>query len=62
MLQGPFRSMRHDHVFRSLPDGRTEMRDVFNFAAPIPVLGLVAEALVLRRLYAQSSAGAQRRH
>ncbi len=29
------------------------MRDVFRFAAPIPVLGLIAERLVLRR-YMQS--------
>lgn len=40
MIHGAFRSMQHDHYFRSLPDGRTEMRDVFRFAAPIPVLGL----------------------
>jgi ligand-binding SRPBCC domain-containing protein len=48
MTQGAFRSMRHDHHFRSLPNSRTEMKDVFRFAAPIPVLGIVAEALVLK--------------
>lgn len=53
MLRGAFRSMQHDHHFGTLADGRTEMRDVFRFAAPIPVLGRIAEILVLRR-YMQS--------
>jgi ligand-binding SRPBCC domain-containing protein len=49
MIQGIFRFMRHDHYFRSLPSGKTEMKDVFCFAAPLPILGLLAETLVLRR-------------
>jgi ligand-binding SRPBCC domain-containing protein len=49
MLRGAFRSMQHDHHFRSLATGDTEMRDVFRFAAPIPLLGRIAETLVLRR-------------
>ncbi len=49
MVQGAFRSMQHDHFFRTLADGSTEMKDVFRFVAPMPVLGRVAEALVLRR-------------
>jgi ligand-binding SRPBCC domain-containing protein len=49
MIQGAFRSMRHDHHFRALPSGATEMRDVFRFAAPLPVLGILAELFVLRR-------------
>jgi ligand-binding SRPBCC domain-containing protein len=49
MLRGAFRSMQHDHYFRTLPGGETEMRDVFRFAAPVPLLGRIAEALVLRR-------------
>lgn len=54
MLRGAFRSMQHDHFFRELPaDGggqrATEMRDVFRFAAPLGVLGRIAEELVLRR-------------
>jgi ligand-binding SRPBCC domain-containing protein len=48
MVQGIFRVMKHDHYFRSIAGG-TEMRDVFSFAAPLPVLGRVAEVLVLRR-------------
>ncbi len=49
MVRGPFRFMRHDHYFRRLARGETEMKDIFRFAAPLPVLGLIAEALVLRR-------------
>lgn len=48
MITGIFRSMRHDHYFRTLPSGQTEMRDLFCFEAPLPVLGLLAERLVLR--------------
>lgn len=54
MLQGAFQSMKHDHFFLALPvrDGeapKTEMRDVFRFAAPLGPLGWVAEQAVLRR-------------
>jgi len=49
MLRGIFRVMRHDHFFRALSPSETEMRDVFTFAAPLPPLGLIAEALLLRR-------------
>jgi ligand-binding SRPBCC domain-containing protein len=49
MRKGPFRLMEHDHFFRSASDGETEMRDVFRFAAPVPLLGRVAETLILRR-------------
>ena len=49
MIQGAFRFMRHDHYFRALPSGQTEMKDVLCFAAPLPVLGRIAEVLVLRR-------------
>ena len=49
MTQGIFRSMQHDHRFRALSSDETEIRDVFRFAAPSPVLGLLAEAVFLRR-------------
>lgn len=48
MTQGIFRFMRHEHSFRSLPQNATEMKDVFCFAAPLPVLGWLAEASFLR--------------
>jgi hypothetical protein len=49
MVQGIFRFMQNDHCFRALSPGQTEMKDVFRFAAPLPVLGRLAEILVLRR-------------
>jgi len=53
MLSGAFASMQHDHYFRSLSTAgsteATEMRDVFRFAAPLGVLGRIAELMVLRR-------------
>jgi ligand-binding SRPBCC domain-containing protein len=49
MVAGPFRSMKHDHFFRTAPAGGTEMRDIFRFAAPLPALGVLAEIVVLRR-------------
>lgn len=53
MLRGAFHSMQHDHYFRELPaanceEVRTEMRDVFRFAAPLGPFGILAERLVLR--------------
>lgn len=49
MIRGAFRFMEHDHYFREVSARETEMKDVFRFAAPLPVLGLVAERLVLRQ-------------
>ena len=49
MIEGAFRSMKHDHVFRILSSGETEMRDIFCFAAPPPVLGRLVEIAMLRR-------------
>jgi ligand-binding SRPBCC domain-containing protein len=49
MIHGPFRFMRHDHFFRALHGGQTELRNVYSFAAPLPVLGRVAEVTFLSR-------------
>jgi len=53
MLRGAFRSMQHDHYFRSVPTPddtpATEMRDDFRFSAPLGPLGWISERLVLRR-------------
>ena len=47
MTQGPFRSMRHDHLFRSLSGDETIMMDIFCFSAPLGLLGRVAESVGL---------------
>ena len=49
MIRGAFRSMSHEHFFQSLSRDETEMRDVFSFAAPLGILGRLAELAVLRR-------------
>jgi ligand-binding SRPBCC domain-containing protein len=52
MVRGAFRSMKHDHFFRRVSLGETEvteMKDVFSFAAPLPILGRLAEIVLLRR-------------
>src|ERR1035441_6582449 len=49
MVQGVFRFMKHDHFFRALSADETEMKDVFCFAAPLPVLGRLAEVAFLGR-------------
>ena len=48
MVSGAFRSMRHTHTFVEVTGG-TEMRDVFQFEAPLGFLGKVAERLFLTR-------------
>ena len=49
MVRGAFAWMEHDHWFDATPDGGTVLRDDFRFAAPLGVLGRIAETLVLRR-------------
>jgi hypothetical protein len=49
MVRGIFRFMQAGHLFQSLESGGTEMKNVFSIAAPLPLLGPLAEALFLRR-------------
>jgi hypothetical protein len=49
MVKGIFRSMQADHLYQALPSGSTEMKDLFRVAAPLPILGPIAEDLFLRR-------------
>jgi ligand-binding SRPBCC domain-containing protein len=46
MLEGAFRCMQHDHRFEEV-DGRTIMRDRFEFRAPLGILGRLAELIFL---------------
>jgi ligand-binding SRPBCC domain-containing protein len=48
MIEGAFRSMRHDHFSEAQGPGKTLMTDDFIFEAPLGVLGLIAETLVLK--------------
>lgn len=49
MIDGPFRSLIHNHKFQTLPNGVTSMKDTLIFAAPVPLLGRVAEITFLKR-------------
>ena len=49
MIEGPFKFMQHDHFFTAIAERQTEMRDRFTFAAPLGVLGDIAEQLFLKR-------------
>lgn len=48
MIRGPFRFMKHDHIFHPVSPDATEVEDVFTFAAPLPLLGQLVEICVLR--------------
>jgi ligand-binding SRPBCC domain-containing protein len=47
--QGIFQRLEHDHFFETTPGGGTIMRDVFDYRAPLGVLGSIAERVVLDR-------------
>jgi ligand-binding SRPBCC domain-containing protein len=49
MVAGAFARFDHDHWFEDDGAGGTVVRDVFDFAAPLGVLGRVAEAAFLTR-------------
>jgi ligand-binding SRPBCC domain-containing protein len=55
--KGPFRAMRHEHLFEGLVDGTTRMTDRLSVAAPLGPLGefvmYVGLAKYLRRLLVQ---------
>lgn len=48
MQRGAFRSFVHDHFF-SVENGRTLMVDALLFSAPLGILGVIAERVLLRR-------------
>jgi len=48
-VQGAFARFDHDHHFETLPDGRTRMRDVFDYTSPLGLLGVIADRLFLTR-------------
>jgi ligand-binding SRPBCC domain-containing protein len=63
-VRGPFRTLRHEHVFDDLGAGRTRMTDLMTVGAPFGPLGsLVARVLLgpyLRRLLIQRASHIRR--
>jgi len=47
--RGIFQRLEHDHLFEATLDGGTIMRDIFDYRAPLGLLGRIAERLVLDR-------------
>ena len=48
MIYGPFKYLRHQHIFEKTPVG-TVMIDLFDFQSPLGILGTIADKLVLGR-------------
>jgi ligand-binding SRPBCC domain-containing protein len=46
-VSGPFRSMRHEHLFEQAADGSTVMTDRMTFEAPLGPVGAVVGRFVL---------------
>ncbi|MFC4777772.1 cell division protein [Paenibacillus sp. GCM10023252] len=49
MVSGAFRTMKHKHMFRKINEQETMMTDILEFSAPMGLIGLAVERLVLRR-------------
>ncbi|MBC6110590.1 cell division protein [Pedobacter fastidiosus] len=48
MIKGPFLKLHHKHQFKTV-GLKTEMTDIFEFKAPLGILGWLAERLFLKR-------------
>ncbi|WP_281886605.1 SRPBCC family protein [Paenibacillus sp. YYML68] len=48
MVRGAFKSMRHIHEFEARED-QTVMKDTLIFEAPLGILGLIVERLILKK-------------
>jgi ligand-binding SRPBCC domain-containing protein len=48
MLKGPFKKIFHKHYF-CLKDGKTIMKDVFEFESPLGWLGRIVDKLYMRK-------------
>jgi ligand-binding SRPBCC domain-containing protein len=59
MVAGAFRSFVHDHHFEEIPGG-TRMTDVFEYVAPLGVLGRVGGRAFFDKIHAVFAGGAQR--
>lgn len=47
-VRGAFQRFDHDHFFTSTPHCTTLMRDIFDYASPLGILGYVADRLFLQ--------------
>jgi len=49
MQKGAFKSFTHDHYFEEIENGKTLMRDVFDYKSPFWIFGKIADALFLEK-------------
>jgi ligand-binding SRPBCC domain-containing protein len=52
MIKGPFKRLRHTHEFEQ-HDGYTIMKDTFDFASPVGLIGKIVDALLLKSYMTQ---------
>lgn len=48
MVEGPFQSFKHEHLFAE-ENGIITMTDIFNYLSPLGVLGKLADHLFLKK-------------
>ncbi len=49
MQKGAFKGFSHDHFFEETKDGKTLMRDRFDYESPLWIFGKIADALFLEK-------------
>lgn len=49
MQKGAFKRFTHDHYFEETENGKTLMRDVFDYESPFWIFGKIADALFLEK-------------
>lgn len=45
---GPYRIWHHEHFFRAVPEGGTEVRDLVTYVPPLGPLGAILNRLIIR--------------
>jgi hypothetical protein len=53
MQKGAFKRFTHDHYFEEAENGKTLMRDVFDYESPFWIFGKIADALFLKKYMTQ---------
>ncbi|GAB3928651.1 SRPBCC family protein [Mucilaginibacter myungsuensis] len=48
-IKGPFKKLKHRHIFQYIKPEQTLMIDEFEFASPLGILGRLADTLVLKK-------------
>ncbi len=49
MIEGNFKSFKHQHIFRGTSFSKTEMLDILEYETPFRILGKIFDRLILKR-------------